>query len=519
MIPLWKHPHRHAWVMIVLSGVLSAWAFPSHAIPLFSLLSLLPFLWVLHSTVDPRRCAFYGWLWAVSFFAVVISWIPRVMVEFGHLDWWTAIGVHLLLLSVLGLYFAVFAGVMSIFLRNWGVAGLFFTAPLWACVEWVRSVFPMGGFSWGQLGYAMTPYLGLMQIASITGIAGITFLVVQGNVLVFLRIHWRSLSPVSRAIWCFLAALWLSAWIWGYSCTPIEEREEEAMTVSILQGDIAFENDLENAKKIFRGYYRDETRKALQAGADLVIWPESPTPFSYFDDEEYHRSVQELAISGKGKGYLLFNDIVENRKAPVFSYYNAALLLGPKGEMAGQYRKKKLVPFGEFVPYSDFFRFAEALTREVSGFSAGDSTEPLSLGGRKIGVFICFETIFPDLIRQISSPEVEMLINLSNDSWYGPTSAPWQHLQMAQVRAIENRRPLIRAANSGISALITPRGEIRKQTRLYERTVLSLRLNPRKGISIYNRWGEWFPLLCVMIVACAGILPLWRKTRNRIRKR
>ncbi len=487
----------------VFSGVAAGFSFPQHGFSGLAFFALIPLFTAVGEVGRLPRAAFLGWIWGISFFAVLLPWIPAVMMNFGHQDPWTSGLVFILLLAVLGLYYALFAWIYAFFCRGLGPdRSLFLVPALWTGIEWLRTYFPMGGFPWGQLGYALTPCLAYMQSAALVGIYGPTFLAVLVNALVTGRLSWGRLGRGIRFGWTAMAVLLAASWCYGLIVLhrrTLPASGQPPLPVAVLQGNIAFDNDLSAARDAFQGFYLTQTRQAFRDGALLVVRPESPTPFSFYDHEEYRLQLQSLAA--EGKGFLLFNDIVTRGDGDSSRYFNGALLMGPDGKVRSEYHKTRLVPFGEYVPYAEYFGFAEALTREVGAFTAGTLSGAMPLPSCRIGVFICFETIFPDLVRRLSREDAGLLVNISNDAWYGRTSAPWQHLQMAVVRAIENRRPLLRAANSGISAWITPFGEIREPSPLFEQRRIQASIPLERERSLYLRIGDGFPLLCVMIVA------------------
>lgn len=485
--------------MAALSGLLVSLSFPKPQVSVLALVGLAPLLLAVASAGNLRQCLLSGFAWGACFYGMLIYWISEVMIQFGHLDALTAFLIHVLLVAVLALFPTTFALVLwAIHLRMgpW----FWLAAPfVWVTLEWLRDLTPLGGFPWGQLGYAMAPHLGFMQLTSLTGIYGATFMVVLCNSILAIRVLNSKEGP--RLNYSILSAtgLFLAFWLAGYMYLLRARAADEAqsgVTVTILQGNIAFDNDLSEAKKVFDDFYYSATERAFDTGSRVVVWPESPTPYN-FQDASYRQKIESLAREGQGA--LILNDITEEQRAGRHDYFNSALFINDQGSLVARYDKNHLVPYGEYVPLAGVLGFADALTREVGAFSAGQNPVVAHLGRHSVGAFICYEAIFPELVRKFSLLGAHWLVNLTNDAWYGDTAAPYQHLQMAVVRAIENRRYLVRAANSGISAVITPLGEIVGQRGLFERAVLNAVIYPRENLSIYVRFGDLFAVACAII--------------------
>jgi apolipoprotein N-acyltransferase len=219
---------------------------------------------------------------------------------------------------------------------------------------------------------------------------------------------------------------------------------------------------------------------------------------------------------------LIFNNTTQG---PSGRYYNSILYLRPDGSLGGRYDKIHLVPFGEFVPGADWLSFVHPLVQEVASFSAGSEVRVTDVGGVRVGGFICFEAVFPDLVRRFPSAGAELLVNITNDAWYGRTSAPAQHFQMARMRAIETRRFLVRAANSGISAVVDSNGRVRQQLGIFEQGAFIAGVLPLQGLTFYVRHGNWWGQVCTALFAAALLISRvltsglgWRRGLNHLKK-
>jgi apolipoprotein N-acyltransferase len=246
---------------------------------------------------------------------------------------------------------------------------------------------------------------------------------------------------------------------------------------------------------------------------DLIAWPESPAPF-YTNDPVFRDALSELARQSDAwvlAGSLGIRSTPQNAERPS-EIYNSAALVSPSGEWAGRYDKAHLVPFGEYVPFKDIFSFAGGLTKEVGDFSRGQSRAPLDADGTKLGVFICYESVFPDEVRQFAADGAQVFVNISNDGWYGDSGAYAQHLKQARLRAVENERWLLRATNTGVTASIDPYGRIVARLPRKVRATLVAPYALSSETTFYTRHGDWFAYLCAIIsVAALVVRPLLRK--------
>jgi len=293
--------------------------------------------------------------------------------------------------------------------------------------------------------------------------------------------------------------------------------ETGRITVGLVQGGIRQEDKWlpENAWSNV-GRHLELSEQAAARGARLVVWPESAVPFLYDEEPELAALLRGL-VQRRGI-YLFFgNDDRERRASGRGRIYVGAKLLGPGGALLARYRKMHLVPFGEYVPLHALFtfggRFAAKLVQEVSDFTPGDEAVTGTVDGHLIGGYICYEAIFPELVRQFPAEGAELLVNVTNDAWYGTTSAPYQHLAMAAFRAVENRRYMVRAANTGITAVVDPRGRVLERTRLFDTTVLVREVPFVAETTFYARHGPLFAQACAA-AALALVLAAARPRRR-----
>ncbi len=443
-------------------------------------------------------------------------WIVFVLGHYGNLSLLASIGPFLLLCAYLALFPALFAGLATL-LPGTGLRCLSLAA-LWVALELVRAHL-LSGFPWCQLGHSQYPWLTLIQSSDLFGVYGITFLIVSVNALIHAPLFRRAgrrrllLRVELPVIVLALAAALI------YGNQRLKElaapgRNALPVRVAVIQAGIDQSVKWDPAyQEQTLEIYESLTRAALRDRPELVIWPETALPFFFQDEQPLSQRVRALAQSAGVP--LIFGGPAYETVAGQTRFFNRAYLLAPGGAAPGSYDKVHLVPFGEYVPLKKMLFFIDRLVAAAGDFRAGTRVEPLRFGPLRAGVLICFEAIFPELAAAQVAGGANLLVNLTNDAWFGMTSAPHQHLAMSVFRAVETRRWLVRAANTGISALIGPSGEIRSRSDLFSRQVLSGRIHlSQPGLSFYARHGDLFALLG----GCAAGLQILTGLRSRRRE-
>jgi apolipoprotein N-acyltransferase len=455
--------------------------------------ALAPLLLALSGT-SGLRAARLGYVTGAVSSLGLLYWTALVVVQYGGL----ALPVGLLVMAALCLAFSVFHGLfgwaVARLVSSFGPAGLLGAPAVWVGLEYART-HTFFSFPWVLLGYSQHALLPFVQIAAFTAVYGVSFLVCAVSALVALA--GVEPSPARRrAVLLSAAALLGAAWAWGLWQMGRPVAETGRVTVGLVQGGIRQEDKWvpENAwSNVAR--HVELAEEAAGRGARLVVWPESAVPFLFDEEEPLAALLRET--TRRRRIYLFFgNDDRERLPGGGGRLYVGAKLLDPSGELVTRYRKIRLVPFGEYVPLQPLFtlggRHAAKLVREVSDFTPGTEAVTGVVDGHRVGGFICYEAIFPSLVRRFASSGAELLVNVTNDAWYGTTSAPYQHLAMAAFRAVENRRYLARAANTGITAVVDPRGRVLEPTRLFETTVLVREVPLVAERSFYARHGDVF---------------------------
>ena len=430
------------------------------------------------------------------FFTGTLYWITRVMVVYGNLSGVVAVLVNGALIAYLALFPAVFAGVMARLTRADGERALLFAPLVWVATELGRTHL-FTGFPWVLSGYSQVTVLPIAQLASVFGVYGVSALLVSVSAALAASAigygHARRphvpLAITLMVVGCI--AIWGSVRVRGSALT----KSGDVVRVGLLQGNVdqADKWNDQRAAEIFRRYL-EMSRQAVSEGATFVLWPESATPYPFGDDLVATEQIRSLARQ-TGVSILLGSDQLD--RGPAQKYYNAAFMVRPDGSDGGVYRKMHLVPFGEYVPLRHVFFFAARLVEAVSDFSPGESATALPVGEHLVSTAICYEIVYPDLVRQFVEAHSELLTTITNDAWFGPTSAPYQHFAQASMRAIENGRYLVRAANTGISGIVDPYGHVTARSGLYEPAVIVGEARFLKTPTIYSRTGDVFAYGCL----------------------
>jgi apolipoprotein N-acyltransferase len=423
-----------------------------------------------------------------------LYWTSFVVVQYGGLPLPAGVTIMIALCLAVALFPSVFAWGLARLVGTYGTAGLLGAPFLWVATELLRA-HTFFDFPWCLLGYSQHRSLPVIQIASITAVYGVSFLVAASSALIAYALLAARRAHRGMAL-AGLVLLVAGAWGWGAWIMARPIPEAGRVTVGLVQGGIRQEDKWvpENAWDNV-GRHLQLTEEGAARGARLVVWPESAVPFLFDTDPELARLLRETA---ERRGLFLFfgNDDLEPGPQGERRVFVGAKLLAPDGRLVYRYRKIHLVPFGEYVPLKPLFtfggRFAAKLVQEVSDFSPGEEPATGEVDGHRIGGFICYEAIFPALVRGFAARGAELLVNVTNDAWYGTTSAPSQHLAMAAFRAVENRRYMVRAANTGITAVIDPWGRVIEPTRLFDRTVLVREVPFLAETSFYTRHGDVF---------------------------
>jgi apolipoprotein N-acyltransferase len=478
------------------SGVILALAFPKINFSLLAWGAFIPLFWIIRDKT-PRQAFAYGWVSGMGFYLCTVYWVVQTIGLYSNIPTPVAVIPLLLMCAILASYTGAFMAGLR-FYQAGGRSILLIGPPLWVALEWLRSFFFIG-FPWVSLGYSQHTFLNLIQFTEITGVYGLSALVIFGNLVL-----WTTLEKRPRRGWLLLITgafvLALAGWgAWRRSqlaTLPPAHR----LRVGLIQGNIAQDKkwDKDFQEETLSRYER-LSREAAAKGADVIIWPETAVPFFFQSDIPYQQRL--LALVRELHTPLLFGAVGwQPKNMNEVTLFNRAYLVAATGTVLGSYDKIKLAPFGEYIPFHDsFLFFLDKLVEGIGDFAAGTETKVLALPQEQFGVLICYEGIFPDLARRFVANGADLLVNITNDAWFGRSSAPYQHLTMEAMRAVENRVPLVRAANTGFSAVVSPDGDIRAQTSLYETTFLVEDLAWPHVTSFYTQYGDVFAYLCALV--------------------
>jgi apolipoprotein N-acyltransferase len=501
------------WAAAVLSGLLLAAAFPKWDQNYLLAVALVPLLWALRG--QSRAAAFWlGLVSGLTYFAGLLYWIVYVTRVFGGLPLPLCLGVLLSLAGYLSLYRGLWALAV-----NWGEARGF-SLLWWAPVVWVAleygQTYIISGFPWELLGTGLYRFPVFLQAADLAGVYGLSFLLVLVNAGIFLLLYPLRGRERRRFFQLTVLILILAAWV-GYGYYRLGALDKLAaasprIKVAVVQGNIK-QGEKWKKEMVQATLDRYGELTAQVKGADLIIWPETAAPFFFLRTPDLTGQVQ--AIAQAAGGYLLFGAPAYELTTQKEVFYNRAYLLSPEGNVAGYYDKAHLVPFGEYVPLKRLFSFMGIgkMVAMVGDFAEGKVGGVVSLPQGEVGPLICFESIFPDLSRAQVQNGARLLVNMTNDAWYGTTSAPYQSLAMAVLRSVETHVCMARAANTGISAFIGPDGRILWQSDLFVPAAQALELPWLKGGSLYTRIGDIFAWGCVIITGLELILGRRRRAR------
>lgn len=491
---------RRDYLLAVLSGALSALSFPKTGFWPLAWIAFIPlFLACRHKS--PGGAFRLGFVAGLAGFVGVLYWINIVVTKYGHLPWGVSGFIFLLLAAYLALYPAA-----TLYVTRWaelrGVTPLLVFPLAWTSLEYVRS-FAFSGFPWGTLGYSLYKVLPLIQIADITGVHGLSFLITFANVVLFMAFR-RMVrgEPYRRPIKSGAFLVIIVGVMWVYGVHRLHQPPDGApLKVALIQGNIPQDVKWDPAfqEATIRIYERLTRQAAASGRLDLIVWPESAAPF--FVQDEPRLSARIGLLAREAKAGMIVGSPAFERDGDRMRYLNSAFFFTASGEVGPRSDKLHLVPFGEYVPLAKLLPFVNKMVVGLGDFVPGKKYVTFPTGKGDAGVLVCFEGIFPELARGYIREGSRFLVNITNDAWFGKSSAPWQHLSMYVFRAVENRAPVARAANTGISSLIDSTGRITDTTSLFQEAVLIGTIRLTNRVTFYTRYGDVFiHLICVAFV-------------------
>lgn len=490
-----------ALVCIATVGAWIGFANPLFHFPLTALAFPLGLAWIGLRATSGKKAFKYGWLAGTLATAGCYYWMVIPVQIYGGLPWFVALPCPILLAAFMSLYYGLFSlGMYHAGRRIPGVLLCVLAGFSWAALELLTS-FVLSGFPWISLSAAFAPWPFAIQGASILGAYGLS------GVLACLAVAILLYSTYRSTLW-LAVTLSMVLIVFGVYRTTTFDVGNKNFTVSLIQGNVDQgvkwnpKNQAETIKK-----YAGLTLEAIRKGKpDLAIWPETAMPF-YIQDRTPFRQGLEILARDTHTSIVMGSPAykVIDPKTRTYVLYNRAWLMDGTGATSQYYDKEHLVPFGEYLPFEEWMPF-EKLVQAAGNFQPGDNNRPLLSDDVALGMLICYEAIFPELAQKQVTRGANVLVNISNDAWFGNTSAPGQHLDLAVMRAVEQGRWLARSTNTGISAFIDPVGRIAARGTQFRSESLSMKIAPLKGLTIYHRIRDW---LNAIILFVTGALYAW----------
>ena len=501
-----RRARRRDAALAIGSGLALAAAFPKVGAHPLVWCALVPALLLVRGR--PTGSALWlGWLFGAAFRAATLYWLVGAMTRFGGLSWPLAVAAAALLVGYLACYPALALGLSSR-ADVTSAHGALLAAAAWVGGEWLQG-WLLTGFPWALLGYPAGHTALLVQVADVAGVWGLSFLALLVNAaLAAALVRRRALTGAGVVgVLALAAAAAYGAAVLSHG----PPAPPEALKVGIVQGNVAQELKWDPAAAaVLVERHLGLTRAAAARGARLIVWPESSWPDPYGIERDARAVAALRALAAERAVALLVGTVHVERGAQGWEVANSALLVRPDGGFGGRYDKVHLVPFGEYLPLRSLLRFLGPMVRAVGQLRPGDERQPLlAVPEARLGplaVAICYEIVFPAEVRARVRAGARLLVTMTNDAWYGRSSGPYQHFDMARMRAVETRRYLVRAANTGISGIVDPWGRVLQRSELETQAVLVGEVRQLGGTTLYLRFGDAFAVACAIGSAAAAFV-------------
>jgi apolipoprotein N-acyltransferase len=506
--------------MALVSAALLIISFPNFNLWPLAWVALVPILLVITRRPRPWRCFYLAWLFGSVFFYCSCYWLTYSMIHTGGISPWIAFPLLLPGAILLGVFPAVFACLLASAIGRWGTPALFLAPLIWPALEWAR--LETTGQLWNAIGYSQAYHPLLIQSARWGGVYALGFLIVLANAAFAFALLRRSPAALGMSILAILSVgtILIAA---GFPPRPeelIPVQDADAIVVAVQPNvpmDLVKSND-DMRQLTTRHLEMSESalRQLPPSGKPrLVIWPESPMNFDYGSNNQLRERLAEFARANNALVLLNSQEV-----APNDGIYNSALLINEEGRLVAQYDKIRLLPFGEYVPLPQWLPGAGLIRAMVGDFTPGTNYRLMPVGKMHAAVFICIESAYPSIARTFTAEGADVLINISNDGYLGPTAVMRQHLANAIFRAVENGRPVLRVTNTGITAFITPTGEVRGATEGFKQevrvwTIAQTIQNP----TFYTKHGDLFVIGCAVLSLLVFVLSFRRRVGEKRHKR
>jgi apolipoprotein N-acyltransferase len=501
------------WLVSLGTAFLLALSFPNFDLFFLAWIALVPLLVVVARRPTPIRAFMLGWVSGSVFFYSSCYWLTYSMIHYGGLP---APLAYVLLVPgalIVGLFPGLFALTVSVLVGQWGYRGLVAAPFIWAACEWFR--LGVSGQLWNALGYSQAYHPVLIQSASWGGVYAISFLIATVNVAVTLPLllkSWKTLAVSISMLAVVVIAIGASSSLTDKT-QPSEIRGfinvvavQPNVPMTLVKTTTEMEELLKRHLSLSTNGLQSFNNDSLPR---LVIWPESPMNFTYGSDRTLQNLIAKFARENRTS--VLLNSL---ERAPANGAYNSAVLINEEGRQIAQYDKIRLMPFGEYVPLPQWLG-GSLISGIVGDFTPGSRYALMPVANHQSGVFICIESAYPWIARRLTQGGAEVLINVSNDGYLGPTAVMRQHLANTVFRAVENGRPLLRVTNTGITAYISANGSVSDATEGFNPTVRTWVLTDWKRSTFYTRYGDLFVQLCALVTIVTVLTALFQKRRIR----
>ena len=512
-----SHPTLAEASLVIASALLLILSFPDFELWPLAWIGLVPFLLIVARPLPDGRALLLGWLWGAIFFYGTCWWLTYPMIHYAQISVWLAYPLLILPIALVAAFPALFSLLLSRLMARFGLGAVFATPLLWVAGEWAR--YEVTGQLWNALGYSQAFHPLLIQPARWGGVYAVSFLIVAVNTTLTFALSRRTAKglTLSLALLVFILFTFGAAALQG--TRNLIHRSARAPLVVVVQPNVpmAGSDDLVALEQLLNRHLELSAQGLLNAPPDLlvarlVIWPESPMNFSYSRDSHLRDVVGNFARSNHTS--VLLNSL---EPAADGGEHNSAVMVNEEGRIVAQYDKIRLMPFGEYVPLPHWLPGASSVRGIVGDFTPGSSYTLMPLGAFRVGVFICIEAAHPAIARRYANEGANVLINISNDGYLGPTPVMRQHLSNAIFRAVESDRDLVRVTNNGISADIDSFGRVLDSTPALESAVRTWRVgNWKESRTFYTRRGDLFAYACALITL-GLISATLMSTRRRIR--
>ena len=513
-----------SYLFAIISGLLVAFSFPFKLESLEFLnggiiawFALIPLFFAIRNE-GTRKTFLLTFISSLTWYSISLFWIYNAMHNFGHMTEFASFSVTIFLALVVSVSISIFVTLGRFTAKRIPGGNILWIPLFWTFAELARNYVPAGGFPWANMAMSQWKHLSVIQISSITGVYGVIFLIILVNVYFSETIHNLIYKhKIQRRLTIIMIAIILAVLSFGYSRlnTPFIE-ENNAILIGAIQPNIPQDIKWKRSKKALAfDIYKTQTQMLADADASIIVWPESSLQLVIPETKIRVNELNNFAPFGS----VVVTGLLETSGKTA---YNSVFAVDDKGFITGKYKKTHLVPFGEYVPYRNILFFIDKIVEPPEDFIAGKSWEPIFTNSALIGPLVCYEDVFPEVSRKLVKNGAQILINVTNDGWYGLTSAAHQHLALSIFRSVETNRYLVRSANTGVSAIISPRGNIITQTPLFESAVIMGPVFPLNNETFFVKYGNWFPiacgLICIFGFVAIFIRKLFRKNARQTKK-